>query len=113
MDLNKYQMEARKTAIYPDIGNNFIYPTLALADEAGEVAGKIKKLIRDKGKWTPSELSDNEREELIKEVGDVLWYVATISSELHTTLEDVALKNLDKLQSRKERGTISGSGDNR
>ncbi len=113
MEMNEYQTLARRTAVYPDLGNNLVYPTLALVDEAGEVAGKVKKLIRDKGKSTPAELSAEEKQDLKKEVGDVLWYVATMASELDFTLEDVAQANLDKLKSRQERGQLHGSGDNR
>lgn len=113
MELNQYQEKAGGTAEYPDRGNNFVYPTLALSDEAGEVAGKIKKLIRDKHKFTPAELDDEERQELKKEIGDVLWYVAMFSEEIGFSLQEVAEANLEKLQSRKERGAIGGSGDNR
>ena len=109
MDLNHYQKESRKTALYPDVGSNSIYPTLGLVGEAGEVADKVKKVLRDK-----NGLFDKESRDAIKyELGDVLWYISQLSSELGYELEDVALTNLEKLNSRKIRGKIQGSGDDR
>ena len=109
MDFKEYQIESRETAIYPNRGNNFIYPTLGLAGEAGEVAEKIKKVLRDK-----NGIIDEETKVLIqKELGDVLWYVAQIASEIGLDLDDVAKGNIEKLQSRKERGVLQGNGDNR
>lgn len=113
MNFNDYQTQARQTAVYPDKGNNFIYPTLGLVDEAGEVAGKVKKFIRDQHKYTPGELNEADRTELLKEMGDVLWYVANLTAELGCDLNTVAQLNVDKLTSRAKRGTIGGSGDNR
>ncbi len=109
MDLNYYQRESRKTALYPEVGNNTIYPTLGLVGEAGEVADKVKKIIRDKrGQF------DEESKEAIKfELGDVLWYISQLSSELGYELDEVANANLQKLKSRKNRGKIQGEGDNR
>ena len=109
MNFKTYQSESRKTAIYPNQGKNFIYPTLGLSGEAGEVANKIKKVIRDKN----STLDKETVEELEKELGDVLWYIAQLATELGLSLEKIAQKNLKKLFSRKERGKLSGSGDNR
>ncbi len=109
MDLNHYQRESRKTALYPNVGLNPIYPTLGLVGEAGEVADKVKKILRDK-----KGLFDKESKEAIKlELGDVLWYISQLSSELGYELEDVAYANLEKLKSREVRGMIQGSGDNR
>ena len=109
MELNDYQRESRKTALYPDVGSNVIYPTLGLVGEAGEVADKVKKILRDK-----KGVFDKDSKDQIKfELGDVLWYISQLSSELGYELEDVALANLQKLNSRKSRGKISGSGDNR
>ncbi len=109
MDLNKYQKESRKTAVYPSPGKNYIYPTLGLAGEAGEVAGKISKVVRDdKGK-----ISKEVKEDLKKELGDVLWFVAQLSTELKLSLSDVAKANLEKLKSRAKRNKLHGSGDNR
>ena len=109
MNLHEYQTKSRETALYPDLGNNFVYPTLGLAGEAGEVADKVKKVIRDKN----GVFGIEEKIQLKLELGDVLWYVAQISTELGFDLNDVALKNIEKLSSRSSRGKISGSGDNR
>ena len=109
MTFDEYQKKSRETAVYPSAGSNFIYPTLGLAGEAGEVAEKIKKILRDHGGVVKSEL----KEEIKKELGDVLWYVAQISTEFGLSLRDIAVANLEKLQSRKNRGQIQGSGDNR
>ena len=109
MELNEYQRESRKTALYPDVGCNAIYPTLGLVGEAGEIADKVKKILRDK-----KGLFDKESKDAIKlELGDVLWYIAQLSSELGYELEEIAYANLVKLRSRKSRGKIQGSGDNR
>ncbi len=109
MDLNDYQRESRKTALYPQVGSNAIYPTLGLVGEAGEVADKVKKILRDN-----HGLFDDESKEAIKfELGDVLWYISQLSSELGYELEEVAKANLNKLDSRKTRGKIQGNGDNR
>lgn len=109
MTFREYQENSQKTAIYPNKGNNFIYPTLGLSGEAGEVAEKVKKIIRDKN----GVVEEIDKEEIKKELGDVLWYVAQIASELNLDLDLVAQTNLDKLMSRLERNVISGSGDNR
>jgi NTP pyrophosphatase (non-canonical NTP hydrolase) len=103
MRFDEYQEEAKKTAIYPD-QYRVVYPALGLAGEAGEVAEKVKKHIRD---------GVLNVEELKKELGDVLWYLAAIASDLDLTLDDVAEANLQKLRSRHARGVISGNGDNR
>ena len=109
MNFDSYQIEARKTAIYPDKGKNFIYPTLGLVGETGEVAEKIKKIIRDK-----NGIFDNEsRAAIKKELGDVLWYISNLCDELDFSLDDVAKINLEKLKLRAHKGTISGSGDDR
>ena len=109
MELNHYQRESRKTALYPNVGSNAIYPTLGLVGEAGEVADKVKKILRDK-----EGVFDDESSDAIKlELGDVLWYISQLSSELGYELEDVANSNLQKLNDRKKRGKISGSGDTR
>ena len=109
MELNDYQRESRKTALYPDVGRNSIYPTLGLVGEAGEVADKVKKILRDK-----QGVFDQESKDAIKlELGDVLWYISQLSSELGYELEEVANANLEKLNSRKIRGKIQGSGDDR
>lgn len=109
MDINEYQQMARRTAIYPNTGSNMTYPTLGLAGEAGEVAEKVKKVIRDKG----GVFDDDTRAAISKELGDVLWYVAQIASELNLDLSNVAQQNLDKLADRAKRGKIKGNGDER
>ena len=109
MNFLQYQTRSRETAIYPDRGSNYVYHTLGLAGEAGEVAEKIKKVIRDK-----NGIMDQEtKEKISKELGDVLWYVAQLATELDLSLDDIATGNITKLQSRKERGSLSGSGDMR
>lgn len=109
MNFNEYQQKSRKTAGYPAIGHPVIYPTLGLANEAGEVAGKIKKVFRDKG----GEINEETKSALKAELGDVLWYLAQISTELGLSLDEVAEYNIQKLYSRLERGKIRGDGDNR
>jgi len=109
MDFIEYQKKSRKTAIYPGAGKNYIYPTLGLAGEAGEVAEKIKKAIRDDG----GKISDETKDAVKKELGDVLWYVSQVAAELDLLLDDVAKSNIEKLSSRMKRGKLKGSGDNR
>lgn len=109
MNFEEYQKLSRETAFYPDINNNFIYPTLGLIGESGEVAEKIKKIIRDDNGLVKEE----KRQEIMKELGDVLWYLSQISSELKLSLDDVAKLNIEKLNSRHKRGKLGGSGDNR
>lgn len=109
MDLNDYQASALVTAIYPNRGSNFSYPALGLVGEAGEVADKLKKVIRD----NDGVLTDPVRDAVAKELGDVMWYLAVLAAELDYDLETIAQNNLDKLASRQERGVLTGSGDNR
>jgi NTP pyrophosphatase (non-canonical NTP hydrolase) len=109
MNINDYLTKSRRTANYPSIGHPVIYPTLGLASEAGEVAGKVKKIFRDKG----GVIGEAERLALKGELGDVLWYLAQVCTELDLSLDDVAAYNLEKLFSRLERGKIGGDGDNR
>jgi len=109
MNFTEYQTKSRKTARYPAIGHAVIYPTLGLVNEAGEVAGKVKKVFRDKG----GVIGETEREALKSELGDVLWYLAQVCTELGLTLDEVAEHNIAKLYDRLERGTIKGDGDNR
>lgn len=108
MDLNDYQDKALKTAFYPNIGDNLVYPTLGLG-EAGEIQGIVKKIFRDNsGILTPE-----VREKLIKELGDLLWYISCCAFEIGTSLNDIAERNIEKLAGRALRGTLSGSGDER
>ena len=109
MDFNTYQKNARLTAQYPNLGSNYIYPTLGLVGEAGEVAEKVKKVIRDKN----GIFDDTSKIGIKKELGDVLWYIANLCTELNFNMEDVALQNLEKLKLRAAKGVISGSGDDR
>ena len=109
MNFKEYQKQSRRTALYPNQDDNYIYPTLGLTGEAGEVAEKIKKIIRDK----EGVISEEDRQAISKELGDVLWYVSQLASELKLDLADVAQGNLDKLQSRLDRGVLAGDGDNR
>lgn len=108
MTLNQYQEEALKTAIYPE-DKKIIYPTLGLTGEAGEVAEKVKKVIRDNNQ----EFTDEKKRQIALEISDVLWYCATLAHDIGYTLEDIAQMNVDKLASRQQRNKIGGSGDER
>ena len=109
MNFTDYQTKSRMTAQFPSIGHPVIYPTLGLVNEAGEVAGKIKKVFRDKG----GEINEETRSALKAELGDVLWYLAQVATELDLSLDEIAEYNIDKLMDRLERGKIKGDGDNR
>jgi NTP pyrophosphatase (non-canonical NTP hydrolase) len=109
VEFSDYQRLSRRTAVYPQAGGTLTYPVLGLAGEAGEVAEHAKKIIRDDG----GELTPQRREAMGKELGDVLWYLAQLATELGLDLDDVAQGNLDKLLSRQRRGVLSGSGDER
>jgi len=106
MKLDEYQMRAESTAIYPN-EYAIIYPALGLTGEAGEVADKVKKIIRDGN----SDLF--YKDNIAKELGDVLWYVAVLARDLGYSLEEIAQTNLDKLEDRKNRDMLKGSGDDR
>jgi NTP pyrophosphatase (non-canonical NTP hydrolase) len=108
MELSEYQRLSRRTAEYPREAW-LAYPALGLAGEAGEVAEHAKKAIRDDG----GTVSDERRAAMAKELGDVLWYVAQLASELELELDEIAQRNLEKLLSRQRRGVLSGSGDER
>ena len=118
LELNEYQKKAHETASYPcgliagDNTNtvvNYLYPALGLAEEAGEVAGKYAKALRD----CSGEIDEERKAAIVKELGDVMWFVAELATCLGVDLDLVAEMNLQKLASRKERGVIGGSGDNR
>jgi NTP pyrophosphatase (non-canonical NTP hydrolase) len=109
MDFKEYQIKAWETAIYPNKGKNFVYPALGLGGEAGEVLEKIKKVLRDE----KNTLTEEKKLEILNEMGDVLWYLAALSTELNLNLEEIAKNNLYKLKSRKERNKLHGSGDKR
>ena len=108
-DFNTYQTESRKTWSLIKTDHAIVYPTLGLVNEAGEVAGKVKKIFRDKG----GVIGESEREALKQELGDVLWYLTQICTDLDLTLAEVAEANLVKLFDRLERGAIQGDGDRR
>lgn len=108
MELSEYQRLSRRTAEYPREAW-LAYPALGLAGEAGEVAEHAKKVIRD----DRGRLGAERRAAMAKELGDVLWYVAQVASELELDLNEIAEENLEKLLSRQRRGVLSGSGDDR
>lgn len=110
MELNDYQIMAHETSHNTVMGNSlWLYPTLGLVGEAGELANKAKKVYRDNDGY----FSPDERDAMLQELGDVLWYVAEIANQLGASLNTVAQMNLTKLRSRQQRGVIGGSGDNR
>ena len=109
MTFNDYEEKMLTLRKYPDVGNNIVYPALGLAGEAGEVADKVKKVLRDAG----GILSKERRLAIAMEVGDVLWYVSAMANELGYSLTEVAEMNLNKLLDRSNRNMISGDGDNR
>jgi len=108
MTFNEYQNEAAQTAVYSD-NSKIIYPALGISNEAGEVLGKIKKVLRDNnGVYSPASVV-----EIGKEIGDVLWYIAALSRDLGLDMNAIAENNIAKLKDRMNRGVIQGSGDNR
>ena len=113
MDFNRYQELASEFDLFSkteDLSSvNFVEKVLGLTGEAGETADKVKKMLRDKG----GVISEEDKNEVVKELGDVLWYLANIARYLDVSFEDVAKMNIEKLTSRKNRGVVHGSGDNR
>jgi NTP pyrophosphatase (non-canonical NTP hydrolase) len=111
VDFSEYQKAAAKTAIYPDRGKpvGLMYAALGAAGEGGEIADKVKKLWRDHG----AELTPEFIDALDGEIGDELWYLAEIATHIQRDLGEIAARNIAKLYSRKERGVLGGSGDNR
>lgn len=113
MDLDKYQKRAAKYDLFEttvDLKSpGFLEKILGLAGEAGEAADKVKKILRDKGGYA----SEEDRAELVKELGDVLWYVANVARYLDVDLSQIAKVNIDKLESRRKRNKLHGEGDNR
>ncbi len=108
LDFATYQDKAMTTAVYPGRGEgNFTYPALGLAGETGEICEKLKKAIRDEG----GTISVERRDLLAKELGDVLWYIAALATELGLDMEQIAVGNLAKLAARRDAGKIHGSGD--
>lgn len=108
MNFNDYQQQAVATAIY-GAGVTLMYPSLGLAGEAGEVCNKVKKIFRDDN----GVVTEEKREALKGEIGDCLWYLAALARDLGISLAEAAAENINKLLSRKARGTLQGSGDNR
>lgn len=109
LDFNAYQQAAARTGALIATDHPIVYPTLGLANEAGEVAGKVKKIFRDR----QGVITDADREALILELGDVLWYLSELCTRLGVRLEDVAERNVAKLADRAARGVIRGDGDDR
>ena len=110
LTINGYQKEAHTTACYLGMEEkDYRYPVMGLAEEAGEVSGKFAKAVRDAG----GIIDGDRREAIKKELGDVCWFVAEIATLLDYTLEEVMQGNIDKLASRKSRGVLHGSGDDR
>ena len=111
MPFNYYQESTSKTAIYPKKTEMeaITYCTLGLASEAAEICGKLKKVMRDDN----SVLTEDRKKAIVDEIGDVLWYVSELCTNLGVTMETVAQRNLSKLQKRKDSGTLKGDGDNR
>lgn len=108
MTLNDYQSAAMDTAVYPK-EYKIIYPALGITGEAGECSDKVKKVIRD----NYGEFSDAKKREIAKEIGDVLWYCATLAHDIGYSLEEVGSMNVEILRSRKMRNKLGGNGDNR
>jgi len=109
MNMNDYQTAALRTAAPKDKKDEVFHLVHGLCGESGEIAEKVKKIVRDKN----GQISDEDKAEILKELGDVLWYVAVLADHFDITLGDVADKNIAKLADRQKRGLISGSGDNR
>ena len=109
MTFDEYQQKAMNTARSKDAKDEFIHLVLGLVGESGEIAEKVKKLVRD----NETDLTKLDIEDMKKELGDVLWYMAVLANYLGISFDDVAKTNIDKLASRQQRGVIGGSGDNR
>ncbi len=109
LTFSEYQRRTRRTAVYPIVGKRFVYPAIGLAGETGEVLEKIKKVLRDKN----GVIDEETKKKIGKELGDVLWYVAQLCTELGLNLEKVAEENLMKVEDRARRGAIHGEGDER
>jgi NTP pyrophosphatase (non-canonical NTP hydrolase) len=107
MDFSYYQDRSRATVIYPDAGSNYIYPVLGLASETGEVADHVKRIQRD----DDGVVTDVKRQEIARELGDVLWYLAQVATEFGLALDQIAHDNLIKLSERQARNTLQGYGD--
>ncbi len=110
MNFKEYQKQVKKTAVYKGVGGlKYVYPLMGLCGETGEVAEKFKKVFRDNNGRINKEI----KEDIVKELGDVLWYITELGSVIGVDLETIAKKNVEKLLSRLKRNKIKGSGDNR
>lgn len=109
MNLNDYQQKALRTAAPKDKPNELFHLLLGLCGESGEIAEKMKKIVRDYN----SNFDKIDKDDLTKELGDVLWHVAVIADYFSIPLDEVGAKNIEKLADRLKRGQIGGSGDNR
>ena len=109
MECDDYQRAALRTARAKDAPDEFMHLVLGLVGEAGEIAEKVKKLVRDKN----SDLAQLDLDDMASELGDVLWYVAVLANFLDLSLDDVAQRNVDKLADRRRRAVLGGSGDRR
>lgn len=119
VNLDDYQYVAIRTAVYPGAQGpiGLLYTALGLGNEAGEVLGKVKKLVRDDNSdillTHNMKVSEEKKAAIAGELGDVLWYAAMVATELGLSLNDIAYENIQKLADRKERGVLTGDGDNR
>jgi NTP pyrophosphatase (non-canonical NTP hydrolase) len=116
MDFGEYQSKAFEIATYPFVGRNIVYPAMGVAGEAGELCDKIKKHWRNTDapiEELKSKLTDEQFTEIVKEMGDVLWYLGALATELNIPLETVAKENIKKLYDRRARNVIKSQGDNR
>lgn len=109
MDCDDYQRAALRTARDKDAPDEFMHLVLGLVGEAGEIAEKVKKLVRDKN----GDVAQLDRDDMAAELGDVLWYAAVLANFLDLSLDDIAQRNVDKLADRQRRAALGGSGDNR
>jgi len=108
MTFGEYSEEVKKTIVYPNPGNNYIYPVIGLGGEVGELQNKVKKILRG-----DCELTFEKRIEIALEIGDILWYCSALASELNMSLEWIADENIKKLAKRMEENKIKGDGDKR
>jgi NTP pyrophosphatase (non-canonical NTP hydrolase) len=113
MKMDYYQEEAEQTAMYPELGLSIHYSTMKLCGEAGEFAEKVGKLWRNQNKKLIKDYDVIDVLALVKELGDILWYIADIATALQIPLSSIAAVNLEKLRDRANRGVIKSEGDDR
>ena len=113
LNFDDYQTLALSTAVYQNVGENLVYPALGLAGETGEYADKVKKNWRNKDSMSAANLTYEEKKEFVKELGDILWYLAASARELGFELSEIAVQNIAKLSDRRNRDVIKSAGDNR